>query len=301
MITSDADHIRVQRSEIDPGQPLPWTVYDSQQNLVLHQGSRVESREQLDTLVVDGLFRQRCPAPAQAAPPGRNTRDVADNGSHDRSLERATRLDEIKLVIGDPFQIQAQAEGSENRYYVRLIGYLKGKSVIVTCPEEDGRLCLVREGQAFVTRFFAGKNAYAFTANVLRSSTVPFPHLHLSYPPQVRALVVRAGERVETRIICAVVVPEGTGAATTAGVITNISVSGALIHSKTPLGRKGDLLSIKFRMEIRGIEFFAVIDTTIRTLSRDDSGDFLHGVQFAGLPNDVAIALTAFVYQKLAQ
>ena len=138
-------------------------------------------------------------------------------------------------------------------------------------------------------------------ADPVAGSTVPVPPLHLSYPPQVRALVVRAGERVETRIICAVVVPEGTGAATTAGVITNISVSGALIHSKTPLGRKGDLLSIKFRMEIRGIEFFAVIDTTIRTLSRDDSGDFLHGVQFAGLPNDVAIALTAFVYQKLAQ
>jgi len=84
-------------------------------------------------------------------------------------------------------------------------------------------------------------------------------------------------------------------------MVTNISVSGAMLASKGRLGNKGDLLSIKFRVDIREIEFLASIDATIRYVSGDDSGEILHGVQFAGLPNDVAIALTAFVYQKLAE
>lgn len=43
------------------------------------------------------------------------------------------------------------------------------------------------------------------------------------------------------------------------------------------------------------------IDATICSLSKDDSGEFLHGLRFDGLPNDMAIALTAYVYQKLAE
>jgi hypothetical protein len=43
------------------------------------------------------------------------------------------------------------------------------------------------------------------------------------------------------------------------------------------------------------------IDATVCSVSKDDAGDFLHGLRFAGLPNDMAIALTAFVYQKLAE
>ena len=135
-------------------------------------------------------------------------RDAGKLGIPEPTSERVVPLDEIKLAIGDSFQIQTQIEQAEARYYVKLVGYLKGRSVLVTIPEAEGRLCYVREGQAFVVRFFAGRNAYAFTANVLKSSSIPFPHMHLSYPSQVRGLVVRAGERVPVRIICAVVMQE---------------------------------------------------------------------------------------------
>lgn len=86
----------------------------------------------------------------------------------------------------------------------------------------------------------------------------------------------------------------------TAGVLSHISVSGAMLSAKTHLGHNGQLLSVKFHVA-REIVFEAVVDATIRYVSQDESGEFLHGIQFAGLPNDMAIALTAFVYQKLAE
>jgi c-di-GMP-binding flagellar brake protein YcgR len=230
-----------------------------------------------------------------------NGRESGESALGTATGERIVPLEEIKLAIGDSLQIQPQVAQTENRYYVRLIGYLKGRAVLLTVPEVEGKLCLVREGQAYVVRFFSGRNAYAFTASVLRSSSVPFPHMHLSYPSQVRSLVVRAGARVAVKIICAIALPDDTRTMSAAGVLTNLSIGGAMLSSKARLGNKGDLLSIKFRVHIREIEFLASIDAHIRSVGVDEFGEFFHGVQFAGLPNDVAIALTAFVYQALAE
>ncbi|WP_291992227.1 flagellar brake protein [Candidatus Accumulibacter sp. ACC003] len=299
MMAPDSSYMPVLRDDIVLGKPLPWAVFDRQRKLVLAPGSVVTGPSQLDALLLQGLCRER--PPTMAAADSRRERRETGAAASEAAGERAVPLDDIKLGIGDPFQIQTQGERAEARYYVKLIGYLKGKSVLVTLPEVDGRLCLVREGQAFVVRFFAGQSAYAFTASVLRSSSIPFPHMHLSYPAQVRGLVVRTGERVAVRIICAIVMREDTRTVNAAGVLTNLSVSGALLSAKQPLGKTGELLSIKFRVDIREIAFFAAVDATIRSVSRDDSGEFLHGVQFAGLPNEVAIAMTAFVYQKLAE
>lgn len=300
-MVADSSFIPLKRAEIEVGKPLPWDVFDHQRKLLLKRGFVIERPSQLDALVEKGLFRERAGGRSGLPPGKRDGRDAGEGAAADDAGERAVQIDEIKLSIGDPFQIQTQVEQAESRYYVRLIGYLRGKSVLVTLPEVDGRLCYVREGQAFVVRFFSGRNAYAFTANVLRSSTVPFPHMHLSYPAQVRGLVVRAGERVPVRIICAITARDDTRTVSSAGLLTNLSVSGAMLSAKTRLGEKGDLISVKFRIAIREIEFLAAIDATIRSLSLDDSGEHLHGIQFAGLPNDVAIALTAFVYQKLAE
>lgn len=290
--------VPVRKGDIEIGKPLPWAVFDHHRTLLLKQGFVLESSKQLEALSEKGLFRER---QIPGASPRRDGREGSGAAGADQAGERVLPFDEIKLAIGDPFQIQTQTDQAETRYYVRLIGYLKSKSVLVTIPEVDGRLCYVREGQAFVVRFFAGRNAYAFTANVLRSSSVPFPHMHLSYPSQVRGLEVRAGERVSVRIICAIALRDDTKTVTTAGLLTNLSVSGALLSSKSKLGNKGDLLSLKFRIDIREIEFLTSIDATIRSVAQDDSGEYMHGVQFAGLPNDIAIALTAFVYQKLAE
>ena len=121
------------------------------------------------------------------------------------------------------------------------------------------------------------------------------------YSQRLTSSGLRAGERVPVRIICAISAREDTRTVSAAGMLTNLSVSGALLSAKTRLGDKGNLISVKFRMTIRDIEVVTAIDASIRSLTQDDTGEFLHGIQFAGLPNEVAIALTAFVYHKLAE
>ena len=300
-MTQHTSFIAISTSDIGIGKPLPWSIYTHDRHLVLKRGFLIESQSQLDGLAEKELYRFTSDDAVNMLRHGSDGAGVGERAKSEPPAERSLALDEIKLAIGDAFQIQTLSEQSESRYYVKLIGYLKGKSVLVTAPQVEGNLCYIKEGQSFIVRFFSGKNAYAFTTSVTRAANVPYPHLHLSYPPQVRGLVVRSGERVGVRIICTVSVPDDAKTVAVTGLLTNISVGGALLSAKKKLGAKNDLLSVKFRVFIRDIEFFMTIDATICSLLKDDSGETLHGLCFAGLPNDMAIALTAYVYQTLAE
>lgn len=147
--------IAISRDDIEIGKPLPWSIYNRDRHILLRSGLVIESQSKLDALPDQEFYRFTTGDASHSSQPGTHT-----TGEHARSepaIERPIALEEIKLAIGDALQIQTQAEQSESRYYVKLIGYLKGKSVLVTAPQVEGNLCYVKEGQAFVVRFFAGR------------------------------------------------------------------------------------------------------------------------------------------------
>lgn len=218
------------------------------------------------------------------------------------------KLEEIKLTIGDTLQLQSLAEEGRSRYYVKLIGYAVGRTVLVTTPVVDGRICFMREGQGFVIRCFSGKNAYAFQAVVLKVVNSPFPYLLLTYPREVRGLVVRRGARVHTSIIGSVQMLTGVRANTSTGVsVTNLSVGGALVAARAPLGGKGDDLLLKFRVVLDDMETFPQLEGVIRNVAVEPETDgagalsVLHGVEFKEVPQNDRIMLTAFVYQHMLE
>ncbi len=287
------------RNELAVGRPLPWDIYDGNGTLIARQGHLVADAAQAEGLVAKGAYRDYLGPDHAASGP------VA--GEESRAGGAATQsfaLDDVKLQIGDPVQIQTQDSQSPLRYYVRLIGYAKGRSVLLTMPMVDDRVALVREGQAFVVRAFSGKHAYAFTAVVIRATSAPFPHMHLSWPSEVRGMLVRHNARVETRIIAAVsrvaVGPEDLRAAT----LVNLSTSGALMACKEPLGDKGDALVVKFKLVQDGIESYLSVNALVRATQRESEegvlGGVRHGIEFVDLLPADHLTLSAYVYQKLA-
>ncbi len=55
-------------------------------------------------------------------------------------------MPELALDIGDILQLQFLGDDSEARYYVKVIGYLEDRSLLVTMPQSQGKLMRVREG-----------------------------------------------------------------------------------------------------------------------------------------------------------
>ena len=291
----------VRKSDVALGKPFTYSLYDGDRNLLLRAGCVVQTQNQLDKLSEKGLYRNPT---ALSGKDRRETIEPDADAVGDKIRESQFGLDEIKLSIGENFQLQGAAEGDTSRYAVKLIGYLKGKSVIVTTPTVDNKFAFIREGQSFVVRMFCGTAAYAFAATVFKSANVPFPHLHLTYPSSVRGLVVRRSARARVNIISAAVDPRGKSYAAT---LCDLSTGGGMLVGGVQMGEVGDTLTLKFRATLNGEEHYLHPVAVIRNIGTGDGSldgipaGFQHGLQFVEVPPSETLALTTLVYEKLLQ
>jgi c-di-GMP-binding flagellar brake protein YcgR len=284
----------IKESELRVGQAVPWSLYDRDRRLLLARGSIIESERQVAQLALRGLFRKLDIRPQTET----RTEDKPDHAAATREELRA--LDEIKLGIGDTLHLQSQSDTSPVRYSVKLIGYLRGKGIIVSTPTQDGKVLLMRDGQSFVVRLFSGKSVYAFPTTIFKVANVPYPHLHLTWPSQVTGVVGRGAPRARVNLIAAITDAKGrTGAAT----LDNLSTGGCALFSKSPLGNREERIRIKFRVVVSEVEQYLDIEGIIRSVQRDiEAGDnqpVQHGIQFVDLPPNDQLVLTAYVYHTL--
>ncbi|MGA7801891.1 MAG: flagellar brake protein [Gammaproteobacteria bacterium] len=213
---------------------------------------------------------------------------------------------EMKLHVGDTLQLQFPADDARSRYYVKVIGYLPGQSLLVTTPRSEGRVLLVREGQPFVVRLLARSRVLAFSTSVLRTCARPYPYLHLIYPAEVEQTVVRKAERVPVKLVTSVENDDpGSGFDTPrAAVITDISTAGAKLRASRPLGGAGDLLTVSFRITVGEVAHAVKLPAVIRTIQHeqeDDEGqdNCEYGVEFQLVDPTDTLALHGFVYEQI--
>lgn len=217
---------------------------------------------------------------------------------------------ELILDVGNVLQLQFLPDESHVRHYVKVIGYLHDKSLIVTIPQVNGKLMLVREGQPIAVRLMSGNNVMAFTVSVLKSRTKPYPYLHLSYPTELQAIKVRKAQRVS--FATTAIVRECGPATSTGGTppdartvkMEDMSTTGALLISDKPLGIAKDLLVVTMTLNIAEAEEELSIVAVIRNI-RDRSVEnpsaleYLHGVEFQFADRQESIMLHAFVYEQI--
>jgi c-di-GMP-binding flagellar brake protein YcgR len=290
--------IPVRKTDVVLGKPLPYSLYDQNNKLLLKAGVVVQTQNQLDVLSERGLYRDRMAANQVQAPAS-----VGPDGEPAPDKEGILlELEDIRLQIGDVLQLQGAADDAP-RHAVKLLGYAKGRSVMVTPPMVDGAYAMVKQDAAFVVRFFSGKSVYAFPAHVLKMSNTPFPYLHLSYPKKVRGMRVRRAQRASVRLISAVTDMYG---ALYAGTLVDISKGGALLAAKAALGEIGDLLQLKFRLQFDDIDQFVHVKAGIRSVRSNadpesEAHAVQHGLEFVEVQGSDRPALSAYTYQKLIE
>lgn len=258
----------------------------------MHVGSFLKPVQHLKTLIDNAVSRSPDDKPAQT---GKGTPASAQRESG------VMTLDQVKLSVGDSIQLQFQSDIEPSRSFVTLVGYLKGQSVIVTTPIINGTMMLVREGQDFVIRLFSGKSVYAFSSKAIRVTNTPYPHLHLSYPKEVRGQVIRGSPRGRINIICHATVEDGRGYAC---VARDISIGGALIAVSEKIGDVGAPLTLKFRVKVGDTEHVLSLDCIIRSVNasrpaEDEKPATLHGLSFEALTSQDTLVISTMLYQNM--
>lgn len=292
--------IPVRKQEIEIGKPMPWAVYDADHNLLLNYGVVITTEHQVEVLIEKGLFREQPKRPAVTATTHHREEKPAEPGG--KTLETSESLDALKLMPGDTLQLQPMIDGQTERYSVRVIGLMKGKSVLVTAPLIEGKLIFIREAQPFLVRAFSGQNVYAFKARVLKAQHAPFPYLHLSYPDSVQVMRIRKAMRAPAQIIVALSDKEG-GRNLGAGRIVDISVGGARMHLGRDVHVGAESVSVAFKVILDDHEEYINTRAMVRSVSEEDDEQGkpvrVVGVQFDALLPQQRLAIMNLVYQHL--
>lgn len=289
--------LRLGKVDIKLGRPLPWHVYDEDGTLLYAQGALIFSQKKLTELLEIGLYRK-----IRNIPPDLEkikAEEEKDRKAQARQHIQDNRpLDKVPVSVGDIVQLQALNENKDSeRLTARLIGFVPGRSVMITTPVKDKKYVPLKDGQSYVVRLFCGRNVYAFVAHVLRQSNIHCSYVHFSYPTVVQGVKMRSGIRARVNIIGYVRTAEGEDAAAR---VQDLSAGGCRLVGKEFLGEVGAEILIKIRVRTDGLDEFINIKAIIRSFGLTEDEEWVtHGVQFIDMDPDHKFALIAFVYRFL--
>ena len=287
--------VPLRNGDLTVGQPTKWDVFDPKGAILIARGTVVESAQVLDSLVQRHGVRELDFGP-KAADMEKLTARRASEGD---SREVRMHFEDTRIKPGDSLQLQ-EAVGVD-RMPVKLIGYQKGRSVIVTNPVQKGSPIFLREGTVFVARIFSGQLAFAFKCSVLANPTKPYPHVHLSFPAELVGLKVRRDERVKLRVIVAFDLDDGQSGS---GVFSNLSTGGAQLLTRAAKIAPGTGIVVKFELALGGVEYLLELTGVVRAAVANTDEPELgagYGLQFAEVSPEDSLIISAFVFQQLVE
>lgn len=213
-------------------------------------------------------------------------------------------FDDMRLKVGDRLQIQPPSRLSQDRFFVKMIGYLHNVSLLVTAPMASHGLRLqLIEGEKLVARIFSSQNAFGFSCTIDKICKLPFDYLHLSFPSEVQGSQVRKAPRVKTKIIATI---NTAARGNVSAVITNLSANGAMLDARHTLAEKGESIKLAFRVNLHDIDAYLSVTAIVRAMFSDTTVDngatFVHhGLEFVNLQTNDSVILQSLIYQNMIE
>ncbi len=285
--------------EIPVGKPLPWRLYDSNGYIVFSLGEIVASRERLEALLGDGLFRD-ADAPAQA-------RDAGDWAAL-REAAPAVPFPPpgIKPQVGERVQLRLLKLNQATYYSARLIGYIRGQSLLLTTPLVAGAPVVLADGEPVEVRMVTGSNIHVFQSAIQRLCISPIHYMHLDYPAEVRLQSLRKSPWARVNLSATVTTAQGAPEVVR---IVNLSADGAQLHAQPSMGEPGGKVRLSFRAVMDEMEATLELDATILHVHMQAThtgepigGDLLeYGIAFREVPAERALWLKGLVYRYIAE
>lgn len=304
--------VKVMTWELELGGKIMCDLFNGDREIIRTAGQMITNQFDLDSLFEKGLYKlegtfvhKRNDAPARSASNSKFRRGAGGRRLDVRTTPKPKQitdvpLDKTKIQAGMTLQLQPKWQGAP-AYTVRLIGYQKDTGVLVTAPLKDGQYVMIREWDGFTVRFFSGLAVYNFETSAIKQTQVPYPVLHLTYPRSVQFKQIRQKPRLSLELI-AVAHEESRGLAASVR-IADLSVGGASLMSKTPLGQIGQSFKLKFKLEIESIEVLMEVKSQIRKVDPPKVGEenSHYGISFYDVPDEMEIALSAFVTNAMLE
>ncbi|WOD07383.1 flagellar brake protein [Marinomonas sp. GJ51-6] len=227
-------------------------------------------------------------------------------------------LGELEVPVGTSVQIEFISP--PKRYIVKVLGNIKGSSLILSCPRINGKNILVRDSQIVNVRLMLSTHVCAFSSKVAKSYLEPAAHLHIAYPSYVETSEVRQTARVETRLISNIEPSKDdmSISETSSAILVDLSLGGAKLVSKEDFGAVNQTMILACNVKIGSYSHILKMNCEIRSqeiqmleqvqASMVDN-DFLarmgveyfyvYGIRFLNVGKESGIPLMAYILETI--
>ncbi|TAN70465.1 MAG: flagellar brake protein [Methylobacter sp.] len=212
-----------------------------------------------------------------------------------------TVFKDINLQVGIRLQMALQHGPNQLIYYTEFIGYVYGEYLIIKIPIENGLSIQIQVGEPVTLRVLSGTDVFTLTCYVKTIFRAPHHYVHLSFPTDIKSIPLRAAARAKVNL------PVHVNGVAAAGIISDISITGAAITADRALGNLNEDALISFEFPIKPINQNVHIDTraTIRSIQKlpnkkkDAPPRLSHGISFHELDITNQVMILNLVYESM--
>jgi c-di-GMP-binding flagellar brake protein YcgR len=221
--------------------------------------------------------------------------------------DKKLSFEDMRIRVGDRIQLQLPSSYGEERVFVKVIGFLDHFSLLVTTPEFNANRQTLREKEKILVRGFSKQVAFAFDSVIKKVNIFPFSYMHLSFPEKIQGSLVRKDLRIKIRLIASVKKVEDTNKDEKFSVvISNLSASGAYVHSKNSIFSKDQKIQITFQIKVHQIDNVMVMNAIIRNVQdeKNESNELIGvglGLQFVDIEPHSSMLLQSLAYQQMIE
>jgi len=210
-------------------------------------------------------------------------------------------FESMNLQVGTRLQLLTHRRIKPVQHFSSLIGYLKDEYIILKIPMENGAPIALAEGERLTIRVFSGIKVCSFACTVERVFMRPLFYVHVSFPKSVQGTSLRTAMRVKVDLPARLGGEEHEGQQEC--TIVNLSVSGALIESKSRVSQDEEALTLQFTLNAPPDQEVRVATrAAIRNVNVVQAGDgevYTYGLQFTALEAGHYTLLQNMTYEAL--
>jgi len=299
-----SDLVPLRQQDLAIGEPVPYAIFDAENQLLLNAGQVIHTAKQLETLAKLGMFRNPAWRGVRVAGPVGGARVhqetvPAPEVAVPKVAPIKRHLAQMKITPGTSLHIQSSIDPTNHNESVKLIGWLDKAGVMLSAVNSHGTILPFREGQSIKAKTIAGKDVISFEAIIEKVCFTPFPYFHLSWPETLQIRQLRNSLRVNTQLIASV---SGDGIHSTPARITNLSASGAMLESSELQLDTDQEITMALRLHAAGIDHTMSIKAIVRNQkSEPPATSVQYGLEFIPLATTERLVLEHYIFSSILE
>lgn len=285
----------VTAKDFEAGKPLSQTFYDEDGHILFVTGDTLPAGYPLEGMFRTGDGRPVAPAAVEEFAVGGQMEEFPAGEMFPPNG--------IKPQMWEALQLRLPHRDGQPHYISRLVGYIRGTSILLTIPRVRRQLVGMVEGERVEVRMLTGRNIYVFQADIIKANLAPYPYMHVSFPDKVLRQKLRKAPWARANLPCVVEIDGKRRDAT----LVNLSATGGRVDAPTALGEKGASIRLSFHAEMdeyaHDFSLAARIMNVHQTFptNKEHVPIMEHGVEFLDVPEKDVMCLRCLVYQRIAE